>query len=136
MGDCIFCKIIKGEWKTEKIFEDEHTLAFLDINPNNRGHTLIVPKKHYRNIFDLPEEQFAAMAQTAQKLSPAIRDAMGAEGINLAMNNEAAAGQLVFHAHLHVIPRFSDDGFRHWKGAPYKDGEMMATGEAIRKAIS
>jgi histidine triad (HIT) family protein len=135
MSDCIFCKIVEGGAPSEKIYEDEHAVAFLDIHPTNRGHTLVIPKKHYRNIFDLPGEEFCRVVTAAKKIAPSIIKAMAAHGINLIMNNDEAAGQIVFHAHLHLVPRFSNDGFRHWRGIPYEEGEMQKTGAAIRAAL-
>ena len=109
MDDCVFCKIIAGEIPSYKLYEDEHTLAFLDVHPVNPGHTLVIPKEHHRNIFDIPEEALARVTVVAQKVSLAIQESIGAEGVTLRMNNEPAGGQDVFHAHLHVIPRFQDE---------------------------
>jgi histidine triad (HIT) family protein len=136
MTECIFCKIINGEISAARIYEDEHTYAFLDINPTNPGHTLVVPKKHFRNIFDTPEDTLARIMSTAKKIAPAIKSGTEADAINLIMNNERAAGQLVYHTHLHVIPRFEDDGFRHWKGTPYKEGEIDKVAEKITTMLS
>src|SRR3989344_2307104 len=99
MNDCIFCNIIAGSVPAEKIYEDTQTFAFMDIHPTNRGHALVIPKAHYKDLFDLPEKEFCALAATAKKLSPAIAKAVGAQGINIMMNNDVAAGQFVFHAH-------------------------------------
>ena len=133
MEDCIFCKIVKGEIPCAKIYEDEKTFVFLDINPVNIGHALVISKKHFINIYDTPEDITAGMAKTAKKISRALQS-IGAGGVNIIMNNEKAAGQLVFHTHIHVIPRFEGDGFIHWHGKrPYKDGEMN---EVAKKIIS
>ena len=132
----LFEKIIRGELPSEKVYEDERTVAFLDINPTNPGHTLVVPRHYSKNIHDIPEEDWVAVMKTARLLAPAIQKAVGADGVNVIMNNESAAGQLVFHSHVHIVPRFKDDGFRHWKGSPYKDGEMSKIGEKIRKSLS
>jgi histidine triad (HIT) family protein len=134
-SDCIFCKIVAGEIPAEKVYEDADTLAFLDINPNNFGHTLVLPKEHFGNIFDLPENVFCAMQRTAQKIARALKGT-GAEGVNIISNNDSAAGQVVFHAHTHVIPRYADDGYRHWPQKKYEsDAHMKQTGEKIRTEL-
>ncbi len=135
-GDCIFCKIIKGELPSSKIYEDEKTLAFLDIAPVNQGHALIIPKEHFPNIYETPDEVIAEMMKVAKKVSHAVKDAVRADGVNVTMNNNHAAGQIVFHAHIHVIPRFTNDGFELWYGKhPYKDGEKDTMAEKIKTEI-
>lgn len=114
MIDCIFCKIIRGEIPSERLYEDETTFAFLDIKPLNDGHTLVVPKTHYENIFDAAPGALDAVMRIVQKLAPVIRDTVGAAGMNVNSNHGTAAGQLVPHLHIHLIPRFADDGYRHW----------------------
>ncbi len=128
----LFLKIIKGDIPSEKIYEDDKTYAFLEINPNNPGHTLVIPKVHSRNILDIKEEDWVALMDTVRKLAPVIKESMGATGVNVYMNNEASAFQEVFHTHVHIIPRHDEDGFLPWKGAPYKDGEMKKIGDKIR----
>lgn len=108
--DDLFLKIIQGEIPSTKIYEDEHIFAFLDINPVHKGHTLVIPKEKVRNALDASPESFATLAKGAQKVAQAIQKATGADGVNIIMNNEAAAGQEVFHAHFHVIPRYANDG--------------------------
>ena len=125
MENCIFCKIVKGEIPSNKIYEDENVLVFLDIAPVNLGHSLIVPKKHFANIYETPEETLAEMMKAAKKISKALKSELGADGINVTMNNDPAAGQIIFHSHIHVIPRLSGDGFPLWHGRrPYQEGEM------------
>ena len=132
MTDCLFCKIISGEIPSTKVYEDEQCYAFLDINPVNIGHTLLVPKTHSENLYTVADEDIAHMAVVLKKLSIAIKKAVGADGINIEMNNEPVAGQLIFHTHLHIVPRFEDDGFTHWRGARgYNDGEMQEVAEKI-----
>lgn len=133
--ECIFCKVIEGTIPCEKIYEDEHTLAFLDIHPINRGHTLVIPKKHTTSIYDIARKDFEYLMGIVRDLAPKIGQTVKANGINIGMNNDRAAGQLVFHAHVHIIPRFNNDGFKHWYGAPYKDGEIANVGDALREAI-
>ena len=104
---CIFCKIINNEIPSYKVYEDENFLAFLDISQATKGHTLVVPKKHYANIFEMPED--SAIFSIVTKLAKAIKEATNAEGVNLLNNNGAAAGQTVEHFHIHIIPRYKDD---------------------------
>ena len=135
--DCLFCKIASGTVPSARVYEDAHAVAFLDINPNNHGHTLLVPKDHARNILDIKEETLCAIMPALKKLSRAVKDAVDADGLNIAMNNEPAAGQIVLHAHIHIIPRFTTDGHRHFEKRPYKDaGEMNAVAEKIRTALA
>jgi histidine triad (HIT) family protein len=103
----IFAKIIRGEMPCFKVYEDEHTLAFMDIMPQAEGHTLVIPKEPAENIFDLSPDGAAALARTAKKVAAAVRKATNAPGILLAQLNGAAAGQTVFHIHFHIIPRTS-----------------------------
>ncbi len=121
--NCLFCKIISGEIPATKVYEDEKTFAFLDINPVNQGHTLVVPKKHSTNIFDIGKEDLCAVAETSQKIAKAIKESIKPDGVNVISNNERAAGQVIMHSHTHIVPRFTDDGFRNWPGTPYKNDE-------------
>jgi histidine triad (HIT) family protein len=133
MNDCLFCKIVAGEIPSSKVYEDEHTYAFLDINPTNIGHTLVIPKKHYENIYDLPQEDLHYVMSTVKKLALPIQTALKADGVNVIQNNGSAAGQIIFHSHTHIIPRFENDGFRHWPcERMYDDGEMDAVAEKIK----
>jgi len=126
MSNCLFCKIVKeGEVLSTKLFENEKVLAFLDINPVHPGHTLVVPKEHFTNLHDTPEELLKEMIVVTKKLSIAIMKAVKADGINLMMNNFAPAGQVIFHTHWHIVPRYSDDGLRLWKGKPLEDAEEV-----------
>jgi len=112
------------------------TFAILDINPHNKGHALVISKEQYRNIFDIPEEVLCAMIKTVKKLTPAIRDATGADGFNIGMNNESASGQEVMHAHIHIIPRFEGDGvYQPVKHTTYGDGESEKLAEQIRSLM-
>jgi histidine triad (HIT) family protein len=101
----IFAKILRGEMPSYKVYEDDKTLAFLDIMPRAPGHALVLPKAHARNILDIAPDDFAAVAKTAQKIAQATMKVFGADGITLQQFNEGAGGQVVFHLHLHVIPR-------------------------------
>lgn len=125
MNECIFCKIVKGEIPADKVYEDENFLAFLDIKPNNPGHALIIPKAHYENLYKIPDEVLSAIAPLIKKISIAVKKGTNADGINIGMNNDPAAGQIVPHAHFHIIPRFADDGLKHWQGKPCANKEEV-----------
>ncbi len=133
MNDCLFCNIATGIIPSEKIYEDEDTFAFLDIHPINRGHTLVIPRAHYPNIYEVPDDIFAKVMHTVRLLAPKIKQAVSADGINIGINNDKAAGQLVPHIHAHIIPRFDDDGHAHWHGSPYQEGEIKTIREIIEQ---
>lgn len=136
MNDCVFCKIVKGELSSYKIYEDDKFFAFLDINPINFGHSLLVPKKHYKNLYDLPDETLKEIAPLIKKIAIAIKKSLNTDGINIVMNNDGAAGQIVPHAHFHIIPRFADDGLRHWRGKSYTSKEeTVKIAERIKKSL-
>lgn len=135
MEKCIFCKIIKGEIPCTKIYEDKKIISFLDINPINKGHVLVVPKKHHETLLDLPDELLKILIVEVKKIANAAFRGVKADGFNLGMNNYGAAGQLVMHAHIHIIPRFSNDGLRHWPGKNYKDKEMEEISKRIKSLL-
>jgi len=125
MADCIFCKIVRGEIPCAKVYEDDLVLSFLDINPINPGHTLVLPKEHYASLLDVDPEAMKACAVAAQKISRAVYQGVKADGLNFLQNNFRAAGQLIDHVHFHLIPRYEGDGFMtSWPGKPYPAGEM------------
>jgi histidine triad (HIT) family protein len=135
--NCVFCKIVAGEIPAEKVFENEDFLAFLDIKPNNLGHTLLIPKTHCQNIFEMPDEILAKLGRHLQIIASAVLKGAEATGVNIGMNNGATAGQLVWHAHLHLIPRYVGDGLKHWNqkdGFTPEDFKQMAA--KIRENIS
>lgn len=137
MEDCIFCKIAAGEIPAEKVYENDKVLAFLDMNPINPGHALVIPKAHHENLVDTEDSLLCEIILTVKKLAPVIVRAVSAEGYNLAVNSGAAAGQAVFHTHFHIIPRFFDDGHKVYRvKKPYKEGEMAEMAGKIRKEIS
>jgi histidine triad (HIT) family protein len=112
MADCIFCEIVAGRAPARVVDEDERTLAFLDIFPLTAGHTLVIPKQHAADLLDAPPDDVAAVARMAQRVATRVRDELGAPGINLLQATGAIALQTVFHLHVHVLPRYPDDGFR------------------------
>ena len=125
--DCIFCKIINGDIPSFKVLEDEHTLAFMDINPANEGHCLVIPKEHARDLFAISADAVAAVARSARRVARAVQAVLQPDGINLVQCNGAAAGQSVYHFHMHVLPRANDDGLAmNWGIEP---GDMQAIGE-------
>lgn len=107
--DCIFCKILAGELPSTKVDEDERTVAFMDINPASRGHLLVVPKQHSRDLLDIAAEDLAACGAMAQRMAAKVTDNLGADGVNVLNCCGSEAWQTVFHFHLHVIPRYKDD---------------------------
>ena len=109
---CIFCAIVEGQAPAEVVFDDEETLAFMDINPANPGHTLVIPKGHIQDIYGMDEETAAAVMRTAVRVARAIKRALQPDGMNLIQSNERAGGQDIFHFHIHVIPRWYGDGLR------------------------
>ena len=129
MSDCIFCKIINGSIPSAKIYEDEHVYAFMDIMPLTKGHALVIPKNHKENVYDLSEEEASNLFKVVPKIDSALKEAYGPVGMNLLNNNGAAAGQSVFHFHLHFIPRYDQtDGFR----ATWNTKEKTMTPEVIQ----
>ncbi|SHN56494.1 HIT family protein [Desulfovibrio litoralis] len=123
--DCIFCKIISGIIPSSKVFENETILAFLDVSPIKPGHTLIIPKGHYENLLDLPEQYYSELIKISQKIGKSIIESGLGTGFNLVQNNFPSAGQVVMHAHWHIIPRNDSDGLYCWAGNQYKDTNQM-----------
>jgi histidine triad (HIT) family protein len=133
----IFEKIIAREIPAEIIYEDETVIAFLSIEPVNKGHALVVPKVKFVNIFDANPTVLGHMMGVAQKIAIAIKSSVKADGVNILMNNESSAGQEVFHAHIHVIPRFTgDNAYGHAKHTPYVENEIAEYGILLKKTIS
>lgn len=109
MSDCIFCKIVAGEIPASKVYEDDQVLAFLDITQVTKGHTLIIPKKHYRNVLDMDAEAAGQLFTAVPAIARQLKEKLGASGLNIVNNNEEAAGQTVFHTHIHLLPRFDQN---------------------------
>ena len=110
--DCIFCKIVKGEIESKKVYEDDNFIGVLDVNPKTEGHTLIIPKKHFKTILDMPDSLGNEMLEAIKKVALKMIDEGKAEGFNLIVNTYEIAGQLVPHAHIHILPRKKGDGFK------------------------
>lgn len=135
--DCIFCKIINKELPADIVHEDDTTIAFLSINPDNDGHTLVVPKEHHVDLMSTPLPILIQCMKASQKVAEGIMKGLQVEGYNFIQNNGAVAGQVVFHIHFHIIPRLPDDGYKHWKGTPYKDAAHAAEiAQKIKEAIN
>ncbi len=130
--NCIFCKIANGEIPSKTIYEDDDFRVILDLGPATRGHALILPKNHYANLFELPEDVAAAAIKVAKKVGAQMKERLHCDGLNIVQNNGECAGQTVFHFHMHIIPRYEHDGQTiGWKpGEPTQD-EL----EEIRKEI-
>lgn len=136
MADCIFCDIIYGRLPCAKIYEDDRVISFLDINPVNPGHTLVVPKTHYATLFDISEEDLSACTIVSHKLAKAVFRGTNASGLNLIQNNFRPAGQQVNHIHFHLIPRHPRDRFfTSWPGKPYQPGELDRIFNKIKSEI-
>ena len=124
-ANCIFCRIANGEIPCAKIYEDDNVLAFLDLAPVHHGHTLVIPKSHYKDMLEVPSELGTHVFAALQKVAAAVMKATGAMGFNVMQNNGLAAGQTVFHIHWHIIPRFEDDGLNMWEQGSYPDAAAM-----------
>ena len=134
--DCIFCRIVAGALPCVRLFEDEAVLAFMDVAPVIKGHALVIPKAHADPITDVPPDLLARVIQAAQRVAAAQLRGLGADGVNLHHATGAAAGQVVPHVHIHVIPRFADDGHRwNWAAKPYADEAEMQAAARIRGAL-
>ena len=131
--DCLFCKIAAGEIPATVVREDERTIAFMDINPATRGHVLVIPRTHSRDLWAVDAEDLAACAAAAQDLAGRARDRLGAQGVNLLNSCGEAAWQTVFHFHVHVIPRYADDPLRlPWVPGPGDADEIAAAAGELK----
>ena len=137
MENCIFCKVANNEIKSEKIYEDNNSIVILDIRPASRhgGHVLIIPKKHFELITDLPDNLLKKLSLVVKKISNALL--RYGEGLNIVQNNKTTAGQVVPHVHFHLIPRFKDDGIRieKWETNEYKPGEVKKIASKIKSLL-
>ncbi len=137
MSECIFCKIARGEISHNKIYEDKHTLAFLDMRPASKkgGHTLVIPKKHYELITEIPDNELEAIIKTIKKISNALLKF--GQGLNILQNNKKIAGQYVEHLHFHLIPRFENDGItvEKWSPQKYPKNKIEKVAEKIKSLL-
>lgn len=134
MSDCIFCKIISGEIPAIRVYEDEHTLAFMDIQPVSIGHILVIPKEHSDNLRALSERLICPVFETVRKVADALTEAIGHSDYNVIINVGEEAGQVVHHTHVHVIPREADDGLERWPKIEVTEEQMNRAAEKIRLA--
>jgi histidine triad (HIT) family protein len=134
---CIFCKIVKGEIPCTKVFENDRVLAFMDINPLNDGHVLVIPKKHAATILQIDEADFTAVAAVVHKISAAIQKALKPDGINVLQLNGEAANQVVPHLHVHIVPRWSEDtlSISRWEVVPGDMEKIAGIAAQIEKAL-
>jgi histidine triad (HIT) family protein len=131
--DCLFCKIVAGELPSQRVDQDERTVAFMDISPATRGHALVVPRNHATDLLEADPDDLAAVAVAAQRLAKRSVERLGADGVNLINSCGAAAWQTVFHLHMHVIPRYHDDPLElPWVPSPGDASEIAATAELLR----
>ena len=131
----VFARILRGELPSQTVFEDEETLAIMDIMPRADGHVLVIPKAACRNLLDAPPDALIAVALTTQRLSRAVKAAFAADGVTIQQFNEAAGGQVVFHMHVHVMPRHAGLALRPHTGAMEKPEVLAANAEKIRAAL-
>lgn len=133
--DCIFCKIAAGEIPSRKIYEDSDLIAIMDLNPTSKGHSLIIPKEHCTNIYDIDEDIVAKVMKTAKKLATKMTVALNCDGFNLLQNNGETAGQTMFHFHMHLIPRYkdADNNMLKFTSVSFSDEEMDAIRDQIIK---
>jgi histidine triad (HIT) family protein len=134
MSDCIFCKIVSGDIPSKKIYEDNNHIAFLDIFPASRGHSLVIPKAHHSDIHTMNRESYGAIAQVAKVVADLLLEKLGSEGTTIMQMNREAGWQTVLHAHMHVIPRWSDDALhKPWDIAPADADELSALQQLLTK---
>lgn len=133
--NCIFCKLANGDIPTNMMYEDDMFAVIMDASPASKGHALILPKEHHANVYELPEDTAAAAFVLAKKLAPKMVEVLGCDGMNIVQNNGEAAGQTVFHFHMHLIPRYKDEkDFITWNHAELSDNEKQEAFEALSEA--
>jgi histidine triad (HIT) family protein len=131
--DCLFCKIVAGEIPSQRVDEDERTVAFMDINPATRGHALVIPRRHVANLLEIEADHLEATIAAAQRLARAVSERLGADGVNLINSCGPAAWQTVFHFHVHVIPRYEGDPLKlPWTPSPGDPDEIAAAADQLR----
>ena len=133
--DCIFCKIVAGELPATIVDEDERTIAFMDINPANRGHALVIPREHSSDLLSVDRDDLCAVAVASRRLAARVKERLGADGVNLVNSCGAVAWQSAFHFHMHVIPRYEGDPLRlPWVPAPGDPQEIAAAAQELSRA--
>lgn len=132
-NDCIFCKIASGEIPCKKIYEDKKVIAFLDINPISKGHSLVIPKKHFENIFDIEEDTLKEIISIGKKISLTLKENLNADGINIIHASGKEAQQSVFHFHIHLVPRYRGDNLNTWPESNYNELNFEETLKKIIK---
>jgi histidine triad (HIT) family protein len=133
MENCIFCKIADGSIPCAKVHEDKDVMGFLDISPANKGHALIIPKAHYETLSDIPTDELGRLMGVVKQVAMSVQECLFADGYNIIMNNRPEAGQVVPHAHIHIIPRFRQDGIKiGWPHRRYGSGEAETLAKRIR----
>lgn len=136
-NDCIFCKIANGEIPSSTIYEDALFRVILDLSPATKGHALILPKKHMANIFEMDEETAEKVFVLASRIAKAMKEALNCDGLNIVQNNGEIAGQTVFHFHMHIIPRYNDDGQQiNWVPKTSEAAERDMIAEQIKNALN
>jgi histidine triad (HIT) family protein len=136
MKDCIFCSIAEGKIPAFKVYEDSNIVSFLDIMPASKGHCLVVPKKHYETLLDIPQQDLEPLIKMTQRIAKALSLSIGNGSFNVVMNNGKIAGQLVAHAHIHIIPRFKGDRLRlTWSHKKFIEKEMKSIQEKIKQFV-
>lgn len=131
--ECIFCKIVAGDLPAEKIHEDDSTVAFMDVNPGTRGHALVIPKNHAKDLLEIDPDELATVTRSAQTVARRAKERLEADGINLLNCCGSEAWQTVFHFHIHVVPRYADDPLQlPWIPAPGEPAEIAATAKLLR----
>jgi len=132
--DCVFCRIARGEADASLVYEDEDVVAFLDLRPVNEGHTLVVSRRHYENIFGVPDEEVSRLFRVVKKVAVAVMKSEKAEGVRIIQNNGRAANQIIFHFHVHIIPEYEGQGSYRPRGTP-EQGELERVAAKIRRFI-
>lgn len=136
MDNCIFCKIASGEIPAATLYEDDLFRVILDLGPASKGHALILPKNHYANLYEIPDELVRKAMVLAKKMGTALKEALGCDGLNVVQNNGEAAGQTVFHFHMHLIPRYQDDQVGlSWTPGTLTDEMKAEVLEKVKKAL-
>jgi histidine triad (HIT) family protein len=131
--DCIFCKVLAGEIPSERVYEDEHVVGVMDINPWTRGHAVVIPRRHAANLFEISDEDLGHVVVGAKRLATKMRDTLGCDGVNLLQSNGSAAWQTIFHLHMHVIPRYEGDPLElPVRPQPAEPEELAAVAAEIR----